>query len=133
LIKTAASKMRIAKNTEITIINFLKKQIRKEANAQWLKTWKISTKKRNQYRKHASEVNLDHNSLKELQKIDRLIFSTFIQLKMRHDYFKSYLHRMSQNDSNKCYEICIEIQTSKHLLLNCKHYRTKQRKLKEKA
>ncbi len=133
LIKTAASKMRIAKNTEITIINFLKKQIRKEANAQWLKTWKISTKKRNQYRKHASKVNLDHNFLKELQKIDRLIFSTFIQLKMRHDYFKSYLHRMSQNDSNKCYEICIEIQTSKHLLLNCKHYRTKQRKLKEKA
>jgi len=34
---------------------------------------------------------------------------------------------------NKCYEICNARQTSKHLLLNCRHYRAEQRKLKEKV
>jgi hypothetical protein len=95
LAKIAAKELPIAKNTEITTINFVKKQIRKEANSQWLNTWKNSTEKGNQYRKHVSEVNLGRNPLKELQKIDRLTFSTFIQLKVEHDYFKSYLHRLS--------------------------------------
>ncbi len=54
------------------------------------------------------------------------MFSTFIQLKMRHDYFKSYLHRLSENNSNKCYEICKTRQMLKHLLLNCKHYKAEQ-------
>ncbi len=74
-----------------------------------------------------------YKSLKKLRKINRLTFSTFIQLKMRHDYFKSYLHRLSENNSNKCYEICKARQTLKHLLLNCKHYRAEQLQLKAKA
>jgi len=52
---------------------------------------------------------------------------------MRHGYFKSYLQQLFENNSNKCYEICTARQTSKHLLLNCKHYRREQIKLKKKA
>jgi len=115
------------------IINFVKKQICKEAKVQWLKVWKSSIKKKNQYWKNILNVNLSHKSLKELRKIDKLTFSIFIQLKMKHDYFKSYLHRSSENNLNKCYEICNARQTLKHLLLNCKHYRAEQRKLKKKA
>jgi hypothetical protein len=133
LIKSAAQELSVIGNTEAIIIRFVKKQICKEAKLQWLNVWKSSTKKGNQYRKHISNVNLSHKPLKELRKIDRLTFSTFIQLKMKHDYFKSYLHRLSENNSNKCYEICNARQTSKHLLLNCRHYRAEQIKLKEKA
>ena len=61
------------------------------------------------------------------------MFSTFIQLKMKHNYFKSYLHRLSENNSNKCYKICKTRQMLKHLLLNCKHYRAEQLQLKAKA
>ncbi len=61
------------------------------------------------------------------------MFSTFIQLKIRYDYFKSYLHRLSKNNLNKCYEICKARQTLKHLLLNCKHYKAEQLQLKAKA
>jgi len=61
------------------------------------------------------------------------MFSTFIQLKMKHDYFKSYLHQLSKNNLNKCYEICKTRQTLKHLLLNCKHYKAEQLQLKVKA
>ncbi len=116
-----------------TIMSFIKQQINKEIKEQWLIAWNNSIKKENQYQKHTARVNLSYRSLKKLQKINRLTFSTFIQLKMRHNYFKSYLHRLSENNSNKCYEICKARQTSKYLLLNCKHYRTEQLQLKAKA
>ena len=115
------------------IISFVKKQICKETKSQWLNAWKSSIKKRNQYWKHISNVNLSQKSLKELRKIDKLTFSIFIQLKIRHSYFKSYLHRLSENNLNKCYKICNASQTSEHLLLNCKHYRLEQIKLKKKT
>ncbi len=107
-------------------------KLRQKANLQRDEITMVKCLK-HQYRKHISNVNLSHKSLKELKKIDRLTFSIFIQLKMKHDYFKSYLHRLSENNSNKCYEICNARQTSKHLLLNCRHYRAEQIKLKKKA
>ncbi len=133
LIKSAAQELSVIDNTKAIIISFVKKQICKEAKLQWLNVWKSSIKKGNQYRKHISNVNLSQKPLKKLRKIDRLTFSIFIQLKMRHDYFKSYLHRLSEHNSNKCYEICNASQTSEHLLLNCKHYRSEQIKLKKKT
>jgi len=133
LIKIAAQEVSVIDNMKAIIISFVKKRICKETKLQWLEIWKSSIKKENQYQKIISNVNLSHKSLKELRKIDKLTFSIFIQLKMRHDYFKSYLHRLSENNSNKCYEICNARQTSKHLLLNCRHYRAEQRKLKKKA
>ncbi len=122
LIKDVIQKRSTINIRKRTIMNFIKKQIDKEIKEQWLITWNNSIKKENQYQKHTARVNLSYRSLKKLQKIDRLMFSTFIQLKMKHDYFKSYLHRLSENNLNKCYEICKMRQTSKHLLLNCAFY-----------
>ncbi len=106
LIKIAAQEVLIIDNMKTIIISFVKKQICKEMKLQWLEIWKSSIKKKNQYWKIISDVNLSHKSLKELRKIDKLTFSIFIQLKMKHDYFNSYLHRLSENNLNKCYEIC---------------------------
>jgi len=133
LIKSAAQELSVIDNTKAIIISFVKKQICKEMKLQWLNVWKSSIKKGNQYWKHILNVNLSHKSLKDMRKINKLTFSILIQLKMRHDYFKSYLHRLSENNLNKCYEICNARQTLKHLLLNCRHYRAEQIKLKEKA
>jgi len=133
LIKDAARKRSTINIRKRIIMSFIKKQIDKEIKEQWLIAWNNSIKKENQYQKHTARVNLSYRSLKKLRKINRLIFSTFIQLKMRHDYFKSYLHQLSENNLNKCYEICKAKQTLKHLLLNCKHYRTEQLQLKAKA
>ncbi len=84
----------------------IKKQIDKEIKEQWLIAWNNSIKKENQYQKHTARMNLSYRSLKKFRKINRLTFLTFIQLKLRHEYFKSYLHQLSKNNSNKCYEIC---------------------------
>jgi len=133
LVKSAAQELSVINNMKAIIISFVKNQICKETKLQWLNVWKSSIKKGNQYQKHILKVNLSQKSLKELRKIDRLTFSIFIQLKMRHNYFKSYLHQLSENNSNKCYEICNASQTSEHLLLNCKHYKSEQIKLKKKT
>ncbi len=133
LIKDAAQELSVINNMKAIIISFIKKQICKETKLQWLNVWKSSIKKGNQYQKHISNVNLSQKPLKELRKIDKLTFLIFIQLKMRYDYFKSYLHRVSENNLNKCYEICNASQTSEHLLLNCKHYKSEQIKLKKKT
>ncbi len=68
------------------IMNFIKKQIDKKIKEQWLIAWNDSIKKENQYQKHTARVNLSYKSLKKFQKINRLTFSTLIQLKMKHDY-----------------------------------------------
>jgi len=133
LIKGATWKRLTIDIRKKTIMSFIKKQIGKEIKKQWLIAWNDSIKKENQYQKHTARMNLSYRSLKKLQKINRLTFSTFIQLKMRHDYFKSYLHQLLKNNLNKCYEICKMKQTLKHLLLNCKHYKAEQLQLKAKA
>ncbi len=133
LIKDVTRKRSTINIRKRIIMSFIKKQIDKKIKKQWLIAWNDSIKKENQYQKHTARMNLSYRSLKKFWKINRLTFSTFIQLKMRHDYFKSYLHQLSKNNSNKCYEICKMRQTLKCLLLNCKHYKAEQLQLKAKA
>ena len=66
---------------------------------------------------------------KELKQADRLTFSTFSQIKLRHRYFKSYLERLSAYEDNLCH-ICKVKQTLKHFLISCKQYKAEQKKLK---
>ena len=58
------------------------------------------------------------------------IWSTYIQLKLDHDHFKSYLNRMSNYDSNIC-QFCNTKKNSEHLLLNCRKYNQIRSKIKQ--
>jgi hypothetical protein len=51
-----------------------------------------------------------------------------MQLKLEHEYFKSYLVRLPNYETKKCNENCNFSQTSEHLLLNC-HYFTTERSI----
>ena len=51
-------------------------------------------------------------------------------MKMRHDFFKSYLCILFAYESKQCNENYNEIQISEHLLLNCRHYFNEQKDLK---
>ena len=55
-----------------------------------------------------------------------------MQLKLRHDYFRSYLNRLPNYDSAKCIDTCNEKQTSEHLVLHCKHYARDIENMKQK-
>ena len=66
---------------------------------------------------------------KELKQADRLTFSTFTQIKLGHEYFKSYLERLPAYEDNLCH-ICKVKQTPEHILISCKQYKAEQKKLK---
>ena len=55
-----------------------------------------------------------------------------MQLKLEHDYFKSYLKKLSDYDSDKCDCNNTSIQSSAHLLLSCSKYAAQYSKIKDK-
>ena len=54
------------------------------------------------------------------------MFSTYTQIKLEHEYFKSYLERLPAYDIN----LCKVKQTPEHILLNCRIYKAEQKTLK---
>ena len=55
-----------------------------------------------------------------------------MQLKLEYNYFKSYLKRLSDYDSDKCDCDNTSIQSPAHLLLSCSKYTTEYSKIKDK-
>ena len=108
---------------------YLNKRIDEKKFERWNSMWQKNLKKGKYYRIHCS--NPQQTFFKKFSNSEKLLFSTFIQMKMRHEFFKSYFCRLFAYESNRCNENCNEIQTSEHLLLNCRHYINEQRKLKK--
>jgi hypothetical protein len=62
---------------------------------------------------------------------DRRTWTAYIQLKLGHGYFRSYLYRLSKSETNRCTGACRGIQSPIHLYLSCRHYRAEQKELKD--
>ena len=54
-----------------------------------------------------------------------------MQLKLGHEYFKSYLIRLSEYTTNRCF-ICDTKENSEHLILHCKATQIIREELKQK-
>jgi hypothetical protein len=65
-------------------------------------------------------------------KTARIIWSSYMQLKLGHGYFKSYLKRLPDYDSDRCDCDNRSIQSPAHLLLSCSKYAAEYSKIKEK-
>src|SRR6266496_4919130 len=72
------------------------------------------------------QVKMENKSKNSKKKI----WSTYIQLKLDHDYFKSYLNRLSNYDSNIC-QFCNTKKSSECLLLFCRRYSQIRSKIKK--
>ena len=57
------------------------------------------------------------------------MFSTYTQIKLEHEYFKSYLKRLPAYNTNLC-NVCKVKQTPEHILLNYRIYKAEQKTLK---
>ena len=62
---------------------------------------------------------------------DRRTWTAYIQLKLGHGYFRSYLYCLSKSDTNRCTGACTGIQSPIHLYLSCHNYRAEQKELKD--
>jgi ribonuclease HI len=103
------------------LFKFLNDQITKHNRQKWLNSWKINSKKEKLYEKF--DTILEDSKIQFLsKKFTKHVISTIMQLKFEHEYFKSYLVRLSNYETNKCNENCNFIQTSKQLLLRCRHF-----------
>jgi len=90
----------------------------------------------NSARKGAYYQNLnskpDWKPLNLKLKASRIVWSSYIQLKLEHGYFKSYLKRLSEYNSDRCDCNNNSIQSPAHLLLECGKYQAEHNKIKEK-
>jgi len=72
------------------------------------------------------------NQNKNLKNINRLQFFTFIQMKLDYNYFKFYLNKLFNYDSDKCHLLCHQRQTSEHLLTTYYYFKNEQLVLRRK-
>ena len=100
--KSAEQKVKICAERFISI-SYMKCLIKAEALASWKNHWKIA-KKGHTYAKMEAEPHWNQD--KNLKNINRLQFFTFTQMKLGHGYFKSYLNRLPDYDSDKCHWSC---------------------------
>lgn len=99
---------------------FIRKQI-KEQSINW---WK------SQIKDNRLDLSPKESHIKFLSsKTHKMIFSTIMQLKLNHGYFKTYLHRLNHADSNLC--SCKRKQTPQHLVTECSNYLHEQRIMKK--
>ncbi len=110
---------------------YLKDQITEYNHQRWSKYWTNLVKKDKHYEKF--DTKSEDSKIQLLsKKFTKHVISTIMQLKLEHDYFKSYLIRLSHYDTKKCNENCNFIQNSKHLLLHCHHFTNQRSKMIKK-
>jgi ribonuclease HI len=103
------------------LFKYLNSQIIEHNHQKWLHTWKNNSKKSKHHEKFET-ISEDSKIRLMSKKFIKHVSSTISQLKLEHEYFKSYLVRLSNYETKKCNENCNFIQNSKHLLLNYHHF-----------
>ena len=106
---------------------FIKAQIQAQALANWQDNWI-----QNPQGTHYKQFNTTpiFTFIKAYQDFPRRILTTITQLKLGHGYFKSYLSRLPQYNTDLCSGTCKEYQNPEHLLFKCNNYKVEQRQLK---
>ncbi len=107
-------------------IAYIKRKIKESALIDWINIWQASKAKE----KHYSQYECRSKWKTKAKILKKQIWSTYIQLKLDHDYFKSYLNRLSNYDSNIC-QFCNTKKSSEHLLLFCRRYSQIRSKIKK--
>ena len=106
-------------------LSFIKRKIKESALTEWQQEY-AKMKKGKFYSQFESSPRW--KSYKKTVK--KKIWSAFMQLKLGHGYFKSYLVRQSDYSTDRCY-VCGTREDPEHLILHCKVTQTVREKLKQ--
>src|SRR6266487_320073 len=107
-------------------IAYIKRKIKESALIDWTNIWQASKAKG----KHYSQYECRPKWKTKAKILKKQIWSTYIQLKLGHGYFKSYLNRLSNYDTNIC-QFCNTKESPEHLLLFCRRYSQIRSKIKK--
>ena len=118
-------------SNEVNIsFTYLRKSVKKSLLQSWQSYYHNSEQKGTHYLNLQTQpvwkpVNLQ-------VKTNRIVWSSYMQLKLGHGHFKSYVKRVSDLESDKCDCNNQSSQTPTHLLLSCNNYQAARLKLREK-
>src|SRR6266536_3723273 len=107
-------------------IAYIKRKIKESALIDWINIWQASKAKG----KHYSQYECRPKWKTKAKILKKQIWSTYIQLKLGHGYFKSYLNRLPNYDSNIC-QFCNTKENPEHLLLHCRRYSQIRSRIKQ--
>src|SRR4030095_1251827 len=117
-------------SNEINVsLTFLRKLVKKSVLQSWQNYYNSASKGAYYQNLHIQPV---WKPLNLCVKTSRIVWSTYIQLKLGHGYFKSYLKRLPDFDSDKCDCNNQNTESPAHLLLECSKYQTARLKLRER-
>ena len=94
--------------------SFIKRKIKESALIEWQEEYAKTNKD-----KFYSQFQCLSRWNAYKKTVKKKIWSAFIQLKLGHEYFKSYLVRLPEYTTNRCF-ICDTKKNPEHLILYCK-------------
>jgi ribonuclease HI len=127
LAKRGAKNQQSDSHTKVSLTN-IRRKLNQSIIEGWKRDWLQQKNKGRHYQQF--EPKISRKAIKSIT--DRRTWTAYIQLKLGHGYFRSYLHRLPQYDTNRCIGTCQGIQSPVHLFLSCHHYKREQRELKDK-
>lgn len=125
--KLGAKQLNALHSERFTSCSYVMRQIKAKTLLEWNAKWENSKKGR--YYKQFDQTPT-FKIKEDFKQVDKLTFSTFVQMKMGHGYFKDYLVRLPDYDSRNCHGNCHKIQNPEHLLTKCLYFKKEQRVLK---
>ena len=104
---------------------FIKRKIREKVLINWNNIWSNSKSKG----KHYNQFKCKPKWKQIARIVKKQIFSSYFQLKIKHEYFKSYLNKAPDSYLDICF-IYNTKENPEHLLLNYKRYSSIRNKIK---
>ena len=105
---------------------YIKRKIKESTLNEWEEYWDNFTEKG----KHYSQFNCKPKWKIATKSKEKKIWSAYIQLKLGHGYFRSYLSRVSDNDSEVC-QTCNTKENPEHLIMYCQKYSQIRKQIKK--
>ena len=113
-------------NTESVVsLSFIKRKIKESALLEWQEEY-AKIKKGKFY----SQFDSFPRWKTYKKTVKKKVWSAFMQLKLGHGYFKSYLVRLPDYTTDRCY-VCGTRENSEHLILHCKATQAIREELKQ--
>jgi ribonuclease HI len=113
-----------------TSLSYLKSTAKENILAKWKQSWQQAKKeeKGKLYSTHVQDKPKFSLKLHQLR-APKKTQAAYFQLKLGKGFFKQFSKTIGKDDKGECFGNCKALQTPKHLLLHCKHYRRQRQQL----
>ena len=114
-------------------LSYLKRVAKQETLARWKQSWQRATlkEKGKSYYTNTQDKPKFSFKIKRLASCKRTQVA-YSQLKLEKGFFKQFSKSIVKDKKRECFNNCNALQSLKHLLLHCKHYKKEREKVKKK-